>query len=239
MARSAATTEPDGSTENPSLRVPNFDALLAERPRLRGRLHLATAIVSLGGLAWLLRVADSWEAKVAAWVYGLAMVLLYATSSTYHVFARSLRVRRVMQRLDHAMIYVLIAGTCTPICLLAMQGWWRWFVLGAIWIGAIAGVLLKTIALERFQKLGFTLYLVLGWAGLATLPALLEEPARLVLVATAGVLYTVGAVLFSLHWPGRNSRWFGYHEVWHCMVVAAGVLFFVVNLSLIESGPLT
>src|SRR5262249_31945591 len=162
------------------------------------RLHLVATFVSLVGLAWLVRVADSWEAMVAAWVYGIAMGLLYAISSSYHVFAEGLAVRRGMQRLDHAMIYLMIAGTTTPIFLVAMQGWGRWVVLSAIWAGAIAGVLIKAIALERFKRLGFALYLILGWAGLFTIPALIQEPIRLLLVALAGVLYTIGAILFSL-----------------------------------------
>jgi hemolysin III len=211
-------------------------SLWHERPRLRGRLHQLAAVVSVFGLVWLVKAAPNRQSAVAAAVYGVAALLLYLTSATYHVFAKGERARRIMRRLDHSMIYVLIAGTFTPLCVLAMTGWWRWLVLGTVWAGAITGVALKASGANRFPRLGFALYLALGWAGLATFPALAESPQRLALVVTAGVLYTVGAILFSLHWPLPNAKWFGYHEVWHTMVVAAGVLLFVVNLGVVSGA---
>jgi hemolysin III len=173
---------------------------------------------------------------VAAWVYGLTMVLLYCASSSYHLYARSPRVRRVMQRVDHSMIYVFIAGTYTPVCLLALDGVWRWALLGIVWVGAITGVVLKVVALDRFPKLGFTLYLVLGWAILVALPTLANRADLLVLAAVGGLLYTIGAVLFALRRPRPVAVWFGYHEVWHLFGVAAGVAFFVLNRGLIAAG---
>jgi hemolysin III len=204
-----------------------------ERPRFRGRLHQLAAVASAFGLAWLLRVAPNTQARVVALVYGLSAILLYLTSATYHVFSRRDGVRRLMRRLDHSMIYILIAGTFTPVCVLAMDGWLRWVVLAAVWTGALLGATLKLTTGLRFRRFGFALYLVLGWAGIVMLPALVEEPTRLVLVLTAGLLYTVGAVLFAMRWPLPTSRWFGYHEVWHAFGVAAGGLLFVVNLGII------
>jgi hemolysin III len=205
-----------------------------DRPRLRGRIHQAAAVASFAGLIWLVRSADSGTALAAAWIYGLAGVALYLTSSSYHVFSRAPRTRRVMQRLDHSMIYVLIAGTITPVCLLAMSDPWRWVVLTVAWVGAITGVVIKTVALERLSRIGFALYLVLGWVGLLALPALAAEPHRLVLAFAGGVVYTVGAVLFALHRPRLHPGWFGYHEVWHVLGVIAGALFFALNLGLIR-----
>jgi len=173
---------------------------------------------------------------VAAWVYGVTMVLLYCASSSYHLYARSPRVRRVMQRIDHSMIYVFIAGTYTPVCLLALDGVWRWALLGIVWVGAITGVVLKVVALDRFPKLGFTLYLVLGWALLVALPTLANRADLLVLAAVGGLLYTVCAVLFALRRPRPVAVWFGYHEVWDLFGVAAGVAFFVLNRGLIAAG---
>jgi hemolysin III len=209
---------------------------LEQRPLLRGRLHQIAAIVSAFGLGSLVYVAPTPQAKVAAWIYGLSAVLLYLTSTTYHVFTRSPRMRLVMQRVDHSMIYVLIAGTFTPICMLAMEGWFRWAILGFVWLGALTGVGLTVLAGHRYPRFGFGLYLALGWAGVAAFPTLVEDPARLFLMVTAGVLYTVGAVMFALHWPFPNAKWFGYHEVWHVFVVAAGVLFFIVNFGIIRQG---
>jgi hemolysin III len=203
------------------------------RPRLRGRLHAVATLLSVGALVWLVRAATTSEARLAAWVYGVAALLCYLTSSAYHVFARSDRARRVMSRADHSMIYVLIAGTFTPVCLLAMTGWWRWLVLGMVWLGALAGAALS--AMERLPRFGFALYLILGWAAVVTLPALSRWPGRLALVVIAGLLYTAGAVLFGLNRPRLRPKWFGYHEFWHGVVIAAGALLFVVNLSLVAT----
>lgn len=209
---------------------------LHERTVLRGRLHQVALVASAFGLVWLVRVAPTVPARIAAIIYGLSAVALYFVSSTYHVHARTDRVRRWMRRVDHSMIYILIAGTFTPICMLAMSGWSRWVVLGLVWAGAITGALLKLLAGFRFQRFGFALYLILGWAGVAAFPALVTEPTRLVLALIAGLLYTVGAILFAVRWPLRTSRWFGYHEVWHSLGTVAGGLFFALNFSIIANA---
>ena len=206
------------------------------RPRMRGRLHQVAAIVSVGGLIWLIADAHTAEAVVAAVVYGVATIALYLTSSSYHLYARTPRARVVMQRLDHSMIYVLIAGTYTPVCLLALHGSFRWVLLGLVWTGAVAGVLLTTFALDRFTKLRWGLYLALGWAAVIAVPDLAVRPWLLALAAVGGILYTVGAVLFAMHRPGRDAVWFGYHEYWHAFGVAAGGVFFAMNLTLITAA---
>lgn len=208
----------------------------APRPRLRGRLHQVALLVSLIGLVWLVHEAPTGRALVAAWIYGLASVLLYLTSSSYHVFAKSSRARRRMQRADHAMIFVLIAGSFTPTAILLLPDPWRWASLVAMWCGASAGIVLKLVALERFPRLGATLYIGLGWAATATFPVLARRPTTLALFAAGGVLYTVGAVLFALNRPRLSPRWFGYHEVWHTMGVAAGGLLYAANLGLVRAG---
>ncbi len=214
----------------------NEKTLLDDRPRLRGRLHLAAAVVSVAGLVWLVRSAGSTQARVAAWIYGLAAVLLYLTSSTYHVFTRSPRARRIMQRADHSMIYVLIAGTFTPVCMLAVNGAYRWAVLAAMWAGALGGVVIQVGFFDRFRKLGGALYMILGWAGIAVLPSLIHRPGLLMGIVAAGVLYTGGAILFALGKPVLSPRWFGYHELWHTFGVAAGGILYFANLGLVRAG---
>ena len=206
------------------------------RPHLRGRLHAVAAGVSIGALVWLVRSAASTEAAVAAWIYGIAAVLCYLTSSAYHVVARSDRARSVMQKADHAMIYVMIAGTFTPACLLAMKGWWRWILIGLVWFGALAGVALAAVPRPHLHRFRMALYIILGWAGAVTVPALSHHPIRVVLLVAAGLLYTIGAVLFGRRRPTLSPTWFGYHEFWHGMGVAAGALLFALNLSLIASA---
>ena len=206
------------------------------RPKLRGRLHLAAALASVLGLVLLLRVADGSLAHASAWVYGSAAVLLYLSSGVYHVFTQSPRAMRVMQRVDHSMIYVLIAGTFTPFGLLVLDGGWRWTSLAVMWSGALLGVVLTITAFERYRKLVAALYIVLGWAGLMLLPPLIDRPVLLALVVLGGGLYTMGAVLFALRWPALSPRWFGYHEVWHVLVVAAGGVLYLANFELVRGA---
>jgi len=206
-----------------------------ERPRLRGCLHLGAAVVSLAGLVWLLVAAPTSRSLAVGAVYGLTAVALYATSATYHMFAGSDRARSRMQRLDHAMIYVLIAGTYTPIAVLAVPNPWRWPSLALMWSGAIAGVVLG-LQHPRFRRSAAALYIVLGWAGLMALPGLLDRPGLLLLVAIGGLTYTVGAALFAAGWPRRSARWFGYHELWHALGIAAGAVLFAANLGLVRGG---
>lgn len=205
------------------------------RPRLRGRLHAVATALAIGALAWLVRSAASVQAVVAAWIYGVSSVLCYLTSSLYHVVARTERARALLRRADHSMIYVLIAGSFTPVCLLAMNGRWRWPLIALVWLGALVGVGLSVPARPRLPQFGIALYLILGWAGVVALPALAHHPLRLALVATAGLLYTVGAILFGRQRPVLHPGWFGYHEFWHGIGIVAGVLIFVVNLGLIAS----
>jgi hemolysin III len=200
---------------------------------LRGHLHGVAATVSVGALVTLVRAARSPEAKVAAWIYGIAAVLCYLTSFAYNALARSPRTRALMRRADHSMIYVLIAGSATPICLLAMHGWAQWAVMVCLWLGALIGVALCVVP---NAKLGPALYVILGWAGAAAAPSLVAQPDRLALLVASGVLYTIGAILFGLRLPRLLPAWFGYHEFWHAIGVAAGALLFVLNFDLIAAA---
>lgn len=206
------------------------------RPVLRGRLHQVALLASVAGLAWLVDVAPTPRARAVAWVYGLASILLYLTSSSYHVFARSPRARRIMQRADHSMIFVLIAGTFTPMAVLGVDGAWKWAALAVVWAGALGGIVLKIVALDRYPRLGGAMYIVVGWAGIVILPALWDRPTTLLLVAVGGILYTAGAALFAMHRPILSERWFGYHEVWHAFGIAAGVALYAANLGLVRAG---
>jgi hemolysin III len=206
------------------------------RPLLRGRLHQLALLASVVGLVAIVGEAHTTRAEVSAWVYSIAAILLYGASSTYHVLARSTRARRICQRIDHSMIYVLIAGTFTPIAVLVVSDPWRWPILGVMWAGAAIGVSLKVFGFDRFSKVGGALYIILGWAGLAAFPSLIHRPGVLALVVAGGLLYTVGAILFSMQRPRLSPRWFGYHEVWHTLGVTAGVLLYIANLGLVRVG---
>jgi hemolysin III len=214
----------------------DMDSLTMPRPHLRGRLHQAAFVASIAGLVWLVESAPTPRARAVAWVYGLASALLYLTSSSYHVFARSPGARRIMQRADHSMIFILIAGTFTPLAVLGVHGGWKWPALIAVWVAALGGVALKILWLDRFPKLGGAMYIIVGWAGIVILPAMWHQPGTLALVAIGGALYTLGAILFALHKPILSERWFGYHEVWHAFGIAAGAVLFAANLGLVRAG---
>jgi len=206
------------------------------KPRLRGVFHQWAFFVSVVAGALLVAMAPTGRATLATAIYAVTVAGLFGVSATYHrVNWRSAATRRWMRRLDHSMIFVLIAGTYTPVCLLALHGAWGWGLLLGVWIGAVVGIALKVAGLERFRRLSGPLYLVLGWLALIAVPQLIHRADLLWLALAGGLLYTVGAVLFALGRPARVAKWFGYHEWWHTFTFAAGVCFFAMNAHLITA----
>ena len=198
------------------------DVAVQVRPRLRGWIHLGAApVAAIAGLVLVLLAPSG--ARLAAAVYASSVVALFTTSATYHRGRWSDAARARMRRLDHSMIYVLIAGTYTPFALLALEGTSRWGVLAAVWGGAAVGVGLKMLARHPHRVLSAVLYLLLGWAGVVVLPQLLDTTGTtaFVLVLVGGALYTVGALVYASQRPDPSPRWFGFHEVFHSLTVAA------------------
>jgi hemolysin III len=193
-------------------------------PRLRGRLHqLAFAASIPAGVALVLQ-ARTTPARLAAAVYATSLAGLYATSAAYHRGRWSPTVRRRLDQADHAMIYVLIAGTYTPFALLTFDHPWGVAVLGVVWTVAAAGIAV-VVWRHRIRLVGITLYMTLSWLGAAALPWLAGPlgAIRLTLLLAGGVLYTVGAVVLHRQRPNPSPAVFGYHEVWHAFTVAAGL----------------
>jgi len=192
-------------------------------PRLRGRLHQVAFVVSVPAGVALVLAARTGPARVAAAVYALSLAGLFGTSAAFHLGRWSDPVRRRMDQADHAMIYVLIAGSWTPFAVLALGPPWGLAILGAVWAMAVGGIAV-VILWHRIRIVGITLYLTLGWLGLATLPWLAGRlgVAKLTLLVGGGVLYTVGAVVLGRQRPDPSPSVFGYHEVWHAFTIAAG-----------------
>jgi hemolysin III len=207
-------------------------------PRLRGRLHQLAFLAAIPGGLTLIFLAHPARARVAACIYGVALMGLYGISSSYHRFARSPRARYWMQRLDHAMIYIFIAASYTPFGLLLVKGPWGIAILATVWAGAFVGVALKMLRLERTTTVGFVMYLALGWAMVAALPQMVRglSGLDLGLLFTGGVLYTVGAVVLAVRRPDPVPKVFGYHEVWHTMVVAAAGCHYLIIRSLLAAA---
>ncbi len=198
------------------------------RPVWRGRLHLAGFVVSLPAAPALLWIADSVTAAIGLLIYGLSLMALFGTSAAYHLLARSDRAQQIMRRLDHSMIFVQIAGTYTPVCLLALPTRWGYPILALIWASAIVGIGVKLLAGARLLRISNALYIIMGWIALGALPVILAHltTGEFVLLVIGGVMYTVGALLFAFRLPALKPTVFGYHEVWHVFTMAAAVAHF-------------
>ena len=201
------------------------------KPRLRGVLHKwAFAVSLLAGIGLVLE-AGSARARVAVAVYALSVAALFGTSALYHrVDWRTLSARRWVRRLDHTMIFVLIAGSYTPFGLLVLRGTLGTVILIAVWSAALAGAVFKLVWIDAPGWLGAATYVVVGWIALVTLPELLERLgiAAVGALALGGILYSVGAVIYAHKRPDPVPTVFGYHELFHLLVIVAAALQYAV-----------
>ncbi len=215
----------------------DLPSYLWPRPKYRGFLHAAgaVAVIPLGVL--LVLVADGTRARVAAGVYVAAQLIVFATSASYHLLASSPTARRRMQLADHSMIYVLIAGTWAPICLLVLRGTAATGFLVGVSVAAATGIALKLFGIHRFPRTSNAVYLIMGWAAVLALPAIIDkiEVSALVLMALGGALYSVGALVLMMKRPDPRPTVFGYHEVWHCCTVAASACHFAMVWIVVSS----
>jgi hemolysin III len=193
------------------------------KPRLRGVLHQVSFAVSLVAGPLLVAAAHGTPAKIAAGVYATSVTALFAVSALYHRIAWQPAARRRMQRLDHAMIFILIAGTYTPVLLLRMPKPHDMVGLCAVWGLALTGLVGHMCWLNAPERLIGGIYLGLGWLGVPALPLLLHRivPAGLALVIAGGALYTLGALGYHRRWPNPVPDVLGFHEVFHTFVCAA------------------
>jgi hemolysin III len=206
------------------------------RPRLRGVSHQYAFFASLVLGLTLVVTAPTQSARFASSAFAASVAAMLGVSAVYHRVTWRPRPRAWMARLDHATIYVLIAGTYTPYALLALSGAWRVVVLAMAWSGAAAAIVLKFAWVRAPKALAAAVGVALGWAGVVALPQLAEEvgAAATALVLAGGALYTAGAVVYALRRPDPRPAVFGYHELFHALVVAgvachyASVAFFVV-----------
>jgi len=200
------------------------------RPRWRGRLHQIAFFVTLPAGYFLLAEAHTTGARIAVAVYWATLAGQFGASASYHRFAHTERSVKWLRRLDHSMIFCLIAGTYTPICLLVLPRAWGIPMLVAAWVTALAGVIMKMIRVSaQGGASGSWLYMVLGWAAVLTLPKMLGNLGlvRGLLLGLGGLIYTLGAVVLGRKSPDPRPSSFGYHEVWHACTLAAGTCHFV------------
>jgi hemolysin III len=161
-------------------------------------------------------------------VYIGTLLLVFGTSAGYHRLAQTYRARRIMQRLDHSMIYLLITGSYVPICIVALPLRWGIPLLASVGGLAVLGMTIKLGGFKRLDWLGYSLYLIMGWAALIATPALRSSmtQTQLTLVLAGGLAYTIGFPVLLLRRPDPWPKVFGYHEVWHGLTIAAATLHF-------------
>ena len=205
------------------------EAIAAVKPRLRGVSHEWAFFVSLVLGAGLIVAAKTPKATLAVAIYAISLSALLGTSALYHrVDWKRPNVRRWMRRLDHSMIFFLIAGTYTPFALLVLDGPLADAILVVVWVGAIAGAVVETIWIDHPKWVAALIYVSLGSVAAVAFPQLWLDmgAAGTLLVAAGGILYTAGAVVYATQRPNPNPRVFGYHEIFHALVIAAAAAHF-------------
>jgi len=207
------------------------------KPRLRGRLHEVAFFVSIPAGFVLVLSATGPKAVVAAAIYWLALSSQFGVSAAYHLRMWSEAGRERMRTLDHATIFVLIAGTYTPFCLLVLHGAATIVVLAIVWTGAAIGIAAKLYRVDLHVLSGF-LYLGLGWIAVIVFPALVRDltTTELALMVAGGLLYSGGALVLALHRPNPWPRTFGYHEIWHAATIGAAACLYAAILSVLLSS---
>jgi hemolysin III len=199
------------------------------REPVNGLSHLFAAVVAVAGLIALLVVGDSTIGKeVSLLIYGCTLVLLFSASATYHLVEGSPRVIGVLRKVDHAAIFLLIAGSYTPFCYNMFSGFWKWGLLTIVWLLALLGVTLKIFVIKTPRWLNTGIYLLLGWSavfGIREMLAVLPIGA-LVWLSAGGILYTLGAVIYVMRILDFVPGKFGFHEVWHIFVILGALAHF-------------
>lgn len=197
------------------------------RDPVSGLTHLFGALASLIGLIILiiyeLNIPNSTPlGLVAVIMFGISLILLYTASSVYHLVKSSDKVIKILRKLDHSMIFVLIAGTYTPVCLISLNGKLRWIMFISIWALAVIGVSFKMIWFNCPRWLSTLFYVFMGWISVFLISPISKaiNIKGIVWLILGGVFYTVGAVIYGAKWPKINSKVFGFHEIFHLFVLA-------------------
>ena len=210
------------------------------KPKLRGWLHAVAFPVALAAGIVLVALAPHPKARIAATVYALSACLLFGVSAVYHRGHWSPRATAVLRRLDHANIFLIIAGTYTPFTVLLLPPGTGRTLLWVVWVGAIGGVLFRVFWVGAPRWSYVPVYIALGWVAVFYLPDFLRYGgiAVLVLVIVGGLLYTLGGVVYGLKRPNPFPRWFGFHEVFHSLTLAAFAAHYIaVSLATYTAPP--
>jgi hemolysin III len=209
------------------------------KPKWRGVLHQAAFVIAVGLAPLLILTADGGRAQFAAAVFASSVVVCFGASALYHRVTWKPRARLWMRRIDHAGVYLLIAGTYTPVSLLVLRGAWRPVVLTIIWAGAGAAIVLKFVWVAAPKWLAAAIGIALGWVAVVVLPQLIGQVdlAAVILLVAGGLAYTLGAVVYVRRRPDPVPAVFGYHELFHALTIVGvacqyvAIAFFIVRTS--------
>jgi hemolysin III len=221
--------------QTPAAAVPEVQV----KPRLRGVFHQYAFFVSLASGTLLVLLAASTKASLAATIYAVSVSALFGVSALYHRVTWNGPARRRMRRLDHSMIFLLIAGTYTPVGLLVLEGPLATVVLAVVWGGATAGIVLELAWTSAPRWLGGVVYLALGWVAVVATPQLFGRMGVVggLLIVAGGLVYSAGAVVYGLRRPDPAPAVFGYHEVFHLLVIAGvAAHFLAISLYALPTG---
>lgn len=210
----------------------------AVRPSLRGLSHRVAAVVAVPAAGWLVVTAPTARSRLAVGVFGACIAAMFSISALVHARRWGAHVTEILFRLDHTAIYLAIAGTATPIAVLALHGWHHTTVLVGVWAAAVVGILVEWLPFRTPRGLAHTLYLVMGWSTVPFVPAIVGTRgwATAGLLLAGGAAYTVGAVIVAVQRPDPAPAVFGYHEVWHLLVVlAVGLHYAMVGVTLLPA----
>ncbi|MDI6402793.1 hemolysin III family protein [Balneolaceae bacterium ANBcel3] len=193
--------------------------------------HLAGVLLSIPALVLLIHKSVSVGQAthiVAFSIFGTSMLLLYLASTLYHMLPVSTKTISILRRIDHMMIYVLIAGTYTPITLIVLQGLTGWIFFSLVWGIALAGIIFKCVWMHAPKWISLVLYLSMGWMAIFFLPMAWDnlKGNGMWLIITGGVMYSVGAILYAAKWPNPSKEYFNFHAIWHLFVLAGSFCFF-------------
>ncbi|MCB0118277.1 MAG: hemolysin III family protein [Anaerolineales bacterium] len=203
------------------------------REPINSLTHWGGAILALAGLIALLIIGWSTPAKVISLiVYGISLIFMFSASATYHMVRVKDKALEVFRKVDHAAIYALIAGTYTPFCINAFEGFWKWGMLTLIWSLAVIGIVIKIFYMRSPRWLNAAIYVLMGWISVTAAGQMLAALPAWVLawLIAGGIIYTLGAVVYATKLFNFKPGVFGFHEVWHIFVLLAAAAHFVAVL---------
>lgn len=200
------------------------------REPVNGLMHLGAAIAAAVGAAIMVFVGREDVSKlISLSVYGSSLVLMFSASAAYHLVNAKTQVQKFLRKLDHSSIYLLIAGTYTPLCLHFFDGFWRWGLLAIIWGMALVGIGVKLFVINAPRGITAGIYLLMGWLALSAINEMLTAMPLpvLVLMLVGGIWFTVGALVYIIKRPNFFPGVFGFHELWHVFVILGCLSHFI------------